>query len=163
MQHDEVLCLEMRQLKGTEQLTFQRTTWVIVGVLGLLCGQALAGMTCEECQERDKKKSLVQQELTQKDKDLDAAFKKRQFQKVTQIRKEVTALRKKLLEFKGDEEECKKACRPEIVKEAQCRKIMNDIVKLEDSSDTDTEKVDSLYRDLAKCHRELEQLKKREK
>lgn len=144
-------------------MTFQRTTWVIVGVLGLFCAQALAAMTCEECQERDKKRSLVQQELTQKDKDLDAAFKKRQFHKVTQIRKEVTALRKKLLEFRGDEEECKKACRPEVVKEAQCRKLINDIIKLEDSSEVDTAKVDSLYRDLAKCHRDLEQLKKSEK
>jgi len=135
----------------------------IVGALCLLSTQALAAVTCEECQERDKKKSLVQQELSQKDKDLDAAFKKRQFQKVTQIRNEVTALRKKLLEFRGDEEECKKACRPEVVKEAQCRQIMNDIVKLEDSNEADTEKVDSLYRELAKCHRDLEQLKKSEK
>ena len=131
--------------------------------MGLFCSQALAAMTCEECQERDKKKSLVQQELAQKDKELDTAFKKRQFQKVTQIRKEVTALRKKLLEFKGGEEECKKACRPQVVKEAQCRKLINDIVKLEESSEVDTEKVDALYRDLAKCHRDLKQLKKSEK
>jgi len=120
-------------------------------------------MTCDECQDLDKKKSLTQQELTQKDKDLDAAFKKRQFQKVNQIRNEVTALRKKLLEFKGSEEDCKKACRPEVVKDAQCRNIMNDIVKLEDSQEVDTSKVDSLYRDLSKCRRELEKLKKHEK
>jgi len=120
-------------------------------------------MTCDQCQELDKKKSLTQQELTQKDKDLDAAFKKRQFQKVNQIRNEVTALRKKLLEFKGSEEDCKKACRPEVVKDSQCRNIMNEIVKLEDSQEVDTSKVDSLYRDLSKCSRELEKLKKGEK
>jgi demethoxyubiquinone hydroxylase (CLK1/Coq7/Cat5 family) len=162
MRNDGASRRETGKRKGTKKLTFQRTTWFILGVfLGLFC--AHAAMTCEECQERDKKKSLVQQELTQKEKDLDTAFKKRQFQKVTQTRKEVTALRKKLLEFRGHEEECKKACSPEVVKKAQCRKLINDIVKLEESSEVDTEKVDALYRDLAKCHRDLAQLKKSEK
>jgi len=128
-----------------------------------VCSQSASAITCDECQDLDKKRSLVQQELTQKDKDLDAAFKKRQFQKVTQIRNDVTALRKKLLEFKSSEDDCKKACRPEVVKDSQCRKIMTDIAKLEDSQEVDTSKVDSLYRDLSKCRRELEKLKKGEK
>jgi len=129
----------------------------------MVCAQSASAITCDECQDLDKKRSLVQQELTQKDKDLDAAFKKRQFQKVTQIRNDVTALRKKLLEFKSSEDDCKKACRPEVVKDSQCRKIMTDIAKLEDSQEVDTSKVDSLYRDLSKCRRELEKLKKGEK
>lgn len=144
-------------------MIFRLTTWAFIGAWLLLHAQAAAAITCEECQELDKKRSLAQQELTQKDKALDDAFKKRQFQKVNQIRNEVTALRKKLLESKGDEEECKKACRPEVVKDSQCRQITNDIVKMEDSQEVDTTKVDSLYRDLFKCRRELEKLKKGEK
>lgn len=136
---------------------------MVIGALCLFYVQSAAAITCEECQELDKKKSLVQQQLTQKDKELTAAFEKRQFQKVTQVRQEVTALRKKLLDFKGDEDECKKACRPDVVKNLQCRKIMNDIIKLEESQEADAEKVDSLYRDLSKCNRELEQLKKSDK
>jgi hypothetical protein len=149
--------------RGAGELIFPRAAWSLITASLLLCAQGAGAITCEECREMDKKRSLLAQEISQKDKDLTAAFDKKQFKKVTQMRSEVTALRKKYLEFKGSEEECKKACRPDAIKNGECRKIMVDIVKLEDAEEVNTEKVDSLYRDLYKCKKELEQLKKGEK
>lgn len=149
--------------RGTGELIFPRAAWLLIAASLLLCAQGAGAITCEECREIDKKRSLLAQEISQKDKDLTKAFDKKQFKKVTQIRNEVTALRKKLMEFKGSEEDCKKACRPDAIKYAECRQIMADIVRLEDSEEVNTEKVDSLYKDLYKCKKELEQLKKSEK
>ena len=144
-------------------MIFPRAAWLLIAASLLLCAQGAGAITCEECRELDKKRGLLAQEISQKDKDLTAAFDKKQFKKVSQIRNEVTALRKKYLEFKGGEDDCKKACRPDAIKNAECRQIMADIVRLEDSEDVNTEKVDSLYKDLYKCKKELEQLKKGEK
>ena len=56
-------------------------------------------MTCEECQDLDKNKAVAQQQLTEKEKALETEFKKKAFQKVTEIRSDITNLRKKLMEL----------------------------------------------------------------
>jgi len=138
---------------------------VIAAVALLLAISASAfAVTCEECQEIEKKKEAGQQELTQKDKEISAAFEKKQFQKVTQIRSEITLLRRKLLQMRSQDEECKKACLPEVVKDLECKKLQAELLKLDsDDSTADTVKIDGLYRDLAQCKREMERLKKVDK
>lgn len=141
-----------------------RTSIAVGSVVLLLTAAASAfAVTCEECQEMEKKKESGQLELAQKDKEISAAFEKKQFQKVTQIRAEITALRKKVLQMRSQDEECKKACLPEVVKDLECRKIETELLKLDSDDETaDTAKIDGLYRDLSKCRREVEQLKKPE-
>jgi hypothetical protein len=137
---------------------------IVVSALVLAVATPALSVTCEECKDLEKKKDEVQHELTQKDKDISAAFEKKQFQRVTQIRNEITVLRKKLIDVRSHDEECKKACRPDIVKELECRKKRSEILKLDTGdSTTDTAKIDALYRELSKCNRELEQLKQTEK
>ncbi len=138
----------------------------IVGAL-VLCSAGLArSVTCDECQETEKNKAVTQQDLNQKEKDLETAFKKKAFQKVTEIRNQITDLRKKLMEMQDKSKDCKDACKPDVIKEAECTKLRGEINTLESDSsgaEADTEKaekVDTLYRDLRKCNKDLQELKK---
>ena len=127
---------------------------------------AARSVTCEECQELDKNKAVTQQDLTQKEKVLETAFKKKDFQKVADIRNQITELRKKLMDLKDKSKDCKDACKPDIIKEAECRKLRGEINTLESNpsgAEADAEKVDTLYRDLRQCNKDLEELKKRRK
>jgi hypothetical protein len=134
---------------------------ILTASLVLAVAAPIFAVTCEECQEMEKKKDAGQQELAQKDKEISVAFEKKQFQKVTQIRSDITALRRKLLQMRSQDEDCKKACLPEAVKDLECKKLEAELLKLDSEDSTaDTEKIDALYRDLSRCKREMEQLKK---
>jgi uncharacterized coiled-coil DUF342 family protein len=139
----------------------------VIVVALLLWGVAAArSLTCEECQEFDKNKAVTQQDLNQKEKVLETSFKKKDFQKVTEIRNQITALRKKLMELKDKSQDCKDACKPDVIKVAECRKLRNEINALESTpsgAEADADKVDALYRDLRQCNKDLEELKKRRK
>ena len=138
---------------------------IVVALLLWGVGAALS-LTCEECQELDKNKAVTQQDLTQKEKTLETAFKRKDFQKVTDIRKQITDLRKKLMDLKDKSLNCKDACKPDVIKEAECRKLKGDINTLElnpSGAEADAEKVDTLYRDLRQCNKDLEEFKKRRK
>ncbi|MGO9566289.1 MAG: hypothetical protein ACLP5H_01985 [Desulfomonilaceae bacterium] len=125
-------------------------------------GSALS-LTCEECQELDKNKAVTQQDLTQKEKALETSFKKKDFQKVTDIRNQITDLRKKLMDLKDKSQNCKDACKPDVVKDAECKKLRGEINTVESTpseAEAEAEKVDGLYRDLRHCNKELQELKK---
>jgi predicted RNase H-like nuclease (RuvC/YqgF family) len=135
----------------------------IVAALLLYSAGAAHCVTCDECQELEKNRGVTQQELTQKEKDLETAFKRKEFQKVTEIRNQITDLRKKLMEMQDKSKDCKNACKPDVIKEAQCRKLLSEINTLESTpsgTEAGTEKLDGLYRDLRKCNQELQELKK---
>ena len=122
----------------------------------------LCAITCEECKDMEKKRANVQQELSIKEKELNAAFEKKEFLKVREIRTSMTDLRKQLLDAKAHEEKCQYACRADVVQQAKCAKLREEIVKMEEApeSEQDIAKVDALYRDLLRCDTELKQLKK---
>jgi len=130
----------------------------------LLWGAGAArSVTCEECQEFDKNRAVSQQQLSQKEKDLEAFFKKKEFQKVTEVRNQITELRKKIMELQDKSKDCREACRPDVIKEAECRKLRSEINALESTPsdvEADAEKVDGLYRDLRGCNEELQELRK---
>jgi len=112
--------------------------------------------------EADKEKSHIQLDLAKKDRDLEKAFKKKDFRVVSELRKEINELRRKLLTLKGKEEDCKLACRPDVVKEAECGKIVEQIAKMEadDAPEKgDPAKIDALYKDLSLCNQELKKLR----
>lgn len=139
---------------------------VIVWALVFCSAGVARSITCDECQEIEKNKAVTQQDLTQKEKDLETAFKKKEFQKVTEIRNQITDLRKKLIDFMDKGKDCKAACKPEVIKEAECKKLRGEINTMESASsntEADAEKVDALYRDLRKCNKELQELKKGQK
>jgi hypothetical protein len=146
---------------------------IIAGSLVIFTAVQLSAMTCEECREIEKTKAETQRDITDKDKDLTTAFEKKEFLKVRDIRSKVTELRKKLLDLRAKDEECRQACRPEVIKAAECSKIREEILKLEDESKPEEEpkekseeqiaKIDALYRDLSRCNKELKQLKKDQK
>lgn len=138
---------------------------IIVSLLLWGPGTALS-VTCEECQELDKNKAVAQQDLTQKENALETFFKKKDFQKVTDTRNQITELRKKLMDLKDKSKDCKDACKPDVLKDAECRKLRGEINTLESApsgAEADAEKVDTLYRDLRQCNKDLEELKKRRK
>ncbi len=135
----------------------------IVAVLLMWAAGPARCVTCDECQELDKNKAVTQQELTQKEKDLETSFKKKEFQKVTEIRILITDLRKKLMDIEDKSKDCRDACKPDVIKEAKCRKLRGEINTLESApsgTGTDAEKVDALYRDLRQCNKELQELKR---
>jgi hypothetical protein len=107
---------------------------ILVGALAIFTASQVFAVTCEECREMEKNKQEIQQDVTAKDKDLSTAFEKKEFKKVGEIRSKVTELRKKLLELRSKDDECKNACRPDVVKAAECSKIRDEIIRLEDSS-----------------------------
>lgn len=139
-----------------------RFLWVISLALLLVSEGQLYAITCEECKEMEKTRTRIQQELSAEEKDLANAYEKKEFQKVRDLRAKMTELRKQVLDTKAHDERCQHACRPDVVKQAQCSKIRNEIVKMEEASESeqDTAKVDALYKDLLRCNTELKQLKK---
>ncbi|AFM27122.1 hypothetical protein [Desulfomonile tiedjei] len=118
-------------------------------------------LTCEECKELNKTKQSILQQLLKKDEELNAAFNKKNFSEVGEIRNKMLELRKKMIELRGTDEKCEEACRPDIVKGVECRKIIEDILRLEAVENTvDEAQVDALYRQLKTCNSEWEKLKK---
>ncbi len=150
-----------------------KTISIIVGSLVIFTAVQLSAMTCEECREIEKNKTEAQREITDKEKDLTTAFDKKEFLKVRDIRSKITELRKKLLDLRAKDEECRQACRPDVIKAAECTKIRDEILKLEDESKSEEKpqeksedqiaKIDTLYRDLQRCNKELKQLNKTRK
>lgn len=121
-----------------------------------------AKITCEECREFDKQRAQTQLELSRKERRMDRAFKKKEFRTVTKIRREITELRRTILTLKSRAPQCKKACRPDVVKESKCRRIVLELVDLDKgafATKEEQEKIDERYRDLAGCNRELRKLK----
>jgi hypothetical protein len=54
-------------------------------------------------------------------------------------------------------------CKPDIVKAGECKKLMDEILRLESlSNEADYNKIDVKYRDFQQCHHDLEKLNKSE-
>ncbi len=117
-------------------------------------------ITCDECREIEKNRASLEREISHRETSLKAAFDKKKFHEVTQIQKQIVDLRKSLIELQKKDVGCKDACQPDLVKETECNRIRSEIVKLEQDPAADVEKVDTLYRDLANCNKDLAQLKK---
>jgi len=149
---------------GGKSLSPRTLLIILAGALLIAASIPAFSLTCDECREIEKKREAARQELAQKEKEISAAFEKKQFQKVGKIRSEITAMRRSVLDMRAQDEECKKACRPDVVKELECQRLESELLKLDtEDSQTDTDKIDALYRELSRCTRELEQLKKPEK
>ena len=127
-------------------------------------GSAYAlNVTCDECREFDKQRAHTQLDLSRKEREMEKAFKKREFRKVTEIREEITELRRTLLTLRSREPECKVACRPDVVKAASCKKLVREIVDLDKdelSTKEDRKKIDEKYSELEACNQELRKLRK---
>lgn len=113
------------------------TILIIVGALMIFTVGQVRAVTCEECREIEKNRQHIQEDVNSKEKDLNAAFEKKEFKKVREIRLSITELRKKMLELRSKDEECRDACRPDVVKAAECSKIRDEIVKLENPSESE--------------------------
>lgn len=119
-------------------------------------------LSCEECRQLDRERSRVQLELTKKEREMERAFKKKEFRKVTDLRNAIVELRRKHLTLKSKQPECKIACRPDVVKQAECEKIVAELAEKDSedlSSATEREEIDERYKDLVTCNRELKRLK----
>lgn len=137
------------------------TTWIIVSAFVFLAAGAACAVTCDECKEIQKNKQNIQMELAQKDADLNAAFKQKNFQVVGDLRNRMLELRKKMIELRMADEKCEEACKPDVVRASECRKLMDEILHVESVGNAaDEQKVDSLYREFQSCNKDLEKLKK---
>ncbi|MFH1117061.1 MAG: hypothetical protein V1792_24350 [Pseudomonadota bacterium] len=140
--------------------------------IGMICALLMAlapesaypqSVTCDECRDFDKQRSRTQLDLSRKERQMEKAFKKKEFRQVTDLRSEITELRRKLLQLKSKEQECNVACRPDVVKAANCRKLVREIVELDKDELTtkeDRAKIDEKYNELETCNSELKQLQK---
>jgi len=120
-------------------------------------------VTCDECRKLDKERARAQLDLSRKERHMEKAFKKKEFRRVTELREEMTELRRTLLKFKGKGLVCKCACRPDVVKAAVCKTLVREIVALDKEGLTakaDREKIDEKYAELAMCNREMRELRK---
>ena len=122
---------------GVHKLLRINTILIIVGALTILTIGQVRAVTCEECREIEKNRQRIQEDVNSKEKDLNTAFEKKEFKKVREIRLGITELRKKIIELRSKDEECRNACRPDVVKAAECSKIREEIIKLEDASKSD--------------------------
>lgn len=120
-------------------------------------------LTCDECKEMYKNKVSIQQELQQKDTELNAAFKAKQFQQVNDLRARMLELRKKMIELRASDEKCEQACKPDVVKAAECKKLLDDLITLEsEAAEGNEAKVDALYREFRSCNDHLQKIKQTE-
>ena len=136
---------------------------LLLGLIVVIAGaQAYAkGLSCEQCQEQDREKNQIQMEIAKKEREMERAFKKKEFRTVTELRNEINELRRKHLRLAGNEPECKKACRPDVVKEHECSKIINELAEMDkpEVSAEEQKKIDERYKDLEVCNRELKKLR----
>jgi hypothetical protein len=126
------------------------------------CAVPVLAITCDECQEIGSQKAAIQQEIAQKEQEIKAAFEQKKYQAVGDINKLVTDLRRNFSDLQKKEPGCKDACKPDVVKESECNRLRAEILKLEEPSSEEApgEQLDTLYRDLSKCHKDLAQMKK---
>ncbi|MEJ2717867.1 MAG: hypothetical protein P8182_12115 [Deltaproteobacteria bacterium] len=137
---------------------FFAATMVAISVMVVGLAHSL---TCEECQKIEKDVKAAQKELSEKANELKAAFDNKQYATVTEVRNRMNELRLKLLELRKQTAPCRDACKPDVVKAAECRKIEVEIGKLDSEGSQSADRikqVDDLYRDLARCHDELRRL-----
>lgn len=146
---------------GPSSITRRAALAVMAAAVTLLAAGSAHSITCEECREIDKNVKAAQKELTEKAKELKNAFDKKEYSTVTQVRNRMNEIRLKLLELRKQTDNCRDACRPDVVKAAQCRKIKTEIAKLDTEgpqSADQKKRVDQFYRDLAACNRELRRI-----
>jgi hypothetical protein len=139
--------------------------WKIPAFLGILVCLSAApvfAMTCEECNEIDKSIASASQERTEQEAELQRAFAKRDSPKVAPTQKRIAALSKKLAELERTKaENCKDACKPEVIKKIECGKLLSEIAEMEAdaaSAESNKTQIDEKYKALLNCHKELKQL-----
>ena len=134
---------------------------IIFAIFSLFSTGIAHALTCDDCKEIHKGKQSIQQELLQKDSELNAAFQQKNFQQVNDLRTKMLELRKKMIEFRSQDEKCEQACRPDIVRASECKKLMEEILRLESTAgETDNTKIDAMYKEFQICNHDLEKLKK---
>ncbi len=134
---------------------------IIFAIFSLFSTGISHAITCDDCKEIHKGKQSIQQELMQKDSELNAAFQQKNFQQVNDLRTKMLELRKKMIELRSQDEKCDQACRPDIVRASECKKLMEEIVRLESTAgETDNAKIDAMYKEFQICNHDLEKLKK---
>jgi hypothetical protein len=138
-----------------------RIAYILISVFIFGFSLSAHALTCEECKELNKTKQSILQQLLKKDEELNAAFNKKNFSEVGEIRNKMLELRKKMIELRGTDEKCEEACKPDIVKGVECRKIIEDILRLEAAENAANDvQVDALYRELKTCNAAWEKLRK---
>ncbi len=144
-----------------------------LGILLPLCfvvltvGQAFS-MTCEECQELNRKKAALEKTLSdERDKQKNAQEQKN-VQEVMEINKQIINVSKDInavaKEIAANRQECEAVCKPDVVQKMKCRRLMEQIDELESQTSSAGEeqldKIDGLYLELQKCRKELKQMER---
>ncbi len=123
--------------------------------------------SCEECQELKQTKARLHRTMTDERSKLNEAQGNKNFREIVEINKRMSNISKDLNEvgkqIVAQEQACESACRPEVVQEARCRKIMQQIDEIESkgpSNEVPTAKVDDMYKGLRRCNKELKQMER---
>jgi hypothetical protein len=134
---------------------------VLVGTLLCLATMQAYAMSCDECKELEANIAATDQELKRQEAEIERAYQKKDLSKITQNQKRLAEISRKLLELKKQTPQCKDACRPDVVKRAECGALLAEIAMMESDAvqaQTSTERIDAKYKALLNCHQELEQL-----
>ena len=141
-----------------------RRVGAMLGLFVLIAGgQAYSkDLSCEECREFDRERAQIQIEIAKKEREMERTFKKKEFRAVSDLRNEINELRRKHLTLKGKEPDCKKACRPDVMKGLECSKLIATLAEMdkdEVSSESELKEIDERYKELVVCNRELKKLR----
>lgn len=141
-----------------------RRVGAMLGLFVMIAGgQAYSkDLSCEECREFDRERAQIQIEIAKKEREMERTFKKKEFRAVSDLRNEINELRRKRLTLKGKEPDCKKACRPDVMKGLECSKLIATLAEMdkdEVSSESELKEIDERYKELVVCNRELKKLR----
>lgn len=136
---------------------FRKSVMAILVGLFVMVPWPVFSITCDECLNIEKEKKKMRKELSDSGEDLKEAFQRQEYVKVRGLRNRINELRKKLIDLRKTDVECRDACRPEEVKKSECQRLRREIVELETKeaqSEDQIKKVDELYAKLLKCNEE---------
>ena len=109
----------------------------------------------------ENQKLKLQEELDLREQRLKAAYEAKRVPEITELRTRMVELKRQLMELRREDAACREACRPDVVKEAECNDIRAEILKLEESSEAggDVAAIDKLYKNLSRCNEDLRRIK----
>ncbi len=134
---------------------------VITAIAFTLGAAPVFAITCRECQNLEQEKRALQQELDELRQVINTAFQQKKYKDVKATNKRINEIRRKLMDIREFDDQCRDACRPDVVKRDECTRLKKEILSLESSgaiSEEQIAKVDKLYLDLRRCNRELREL-----
>lgn len=140
-----------------------RNTLLMAAIFVWLAGFGIAdAITCEECLKMKQERRDIERELQKKERDLKSALARNKYDEMKRLNMEMTEMRKRQMELQRFDSQCRDACKPDAVKEAECSRLKEQIASLEQtgsSAPAEQQQVDRLYEQLLRCNQDLRRIR----